>query len=74
MEGLLEGNYEIGELTYPKQISSFPLKRILGEYIRQRIGVPNGARITRRNLENYGRTTIDVSLIGQGLYYFDFSV
>lgn len=74
MEGLLEGNYDIGEVTYPKQISSFPLKKILGEYIRQRIGVPNGARITRRHLENYGRTTIDVSLIGEGLYYFDFSI
>ncbi|MGD0887205.1 MAG: restriction endonuclease PLD domain-containing protein [Thermodesulfovibrionales bacterium] len=74
MEGLLEGNYEIDGVKYPKQISSFPEKRVLGEYIRRRIGVPLGARVTRRHLENYGRTHIDVSLQGEGIYYFDFSV
>ena len=30
--------------------------------------------ITYADLEAYGRTSIDVSLQGEGVYYFDFSV
>ncbi len=74
MEGLLEGNRTINGVLYPKQISSFPEKSILGAYIRSRLGVPSGTLVTRRHLENYGRTHIDVSLQGEGIYYFDFSV
>lgn len=74
MEGLLEGNYPIEGLIYPKQISSFPEKRILGEYVRRRLGIPIDARVTRRTLEQYGKTYIDVSLLNEGVYYFDFSV
>ncbi|MCX7759481.1 MAG: NgoFVII family restriction endonuclease, partial [bacterium] len=74
MEGLLEGNYPIKGINYPKQISSFPEKRILGEYIRRRIGVPLGHRVTKRDLDRYGRSDIEVSLLAEGIYYFDFSV
>ncbi|MBL7994867.1 NgoFVII family restriction endonuclease [bacterium] len=74
MEGLLEGNYPVNGVIYPKQISSFPEKRHLGSYIRQRIGVADGARVTRRHLERYGRTHIDVSLQTEGVYFFNFSV
>ena len=74
MEGLLEGTQPVDETSYPKQISSFPEKNLLGSYIRQRIGVPDGGRVTRRDLERYGRTDIDVSLQAEGVYFFNFSV
>jgi hypothetical protein len=74
MEGLMEGNYELESVVYPKQISSFPVKSIMGSYIRRRIGVPDEARITRQDLVRYGRTHIDVSLQSERVYYFDFSV
>jgi hypothetical protein len=74
MEGLLEGNQNENGLIYPKQISSSPQKSIMGQYIRSRLGVPNGYFITRDDLINYGRTDITVSLIDEGIYSFDFSV
>jgi len=74
MQGLLEGTQPVDGIKYPKQIASAPQKSILGEYIRKRVGVPLGARITKRHLNAYGRTNIDVSLEAEGVYYFDFSV
>lgn len=74
MEGLLEGSQPVNDMIYPKQISSFPAKAELGEYIRTRIGVPLGQPVRRHHLERYGRTDIQVSLLGDGVYQFDFSV
>lgn len=77
MTGLLEGSVvkkEDGKtVLYPKQISSSPQKSILGEYIRKRLGVEKEEPITMKDLDKYGRTSIDVSLLGEGIYYFDFS-
>ncbi len=74
MEGLLEGSQRIGDIVYPKQISSFPSKAELGQYIRTRIGVPLGQPVRRHHLEQYGRTDIRISLLGDGVYKFDFSI
>ncbi|MEI6524142.1 MAG: restriction endonuclease PLD domain-containing protein [Bacteroidota bacterium] len=74
MEGLLEGSQPIDDVIYPKQISSFPVKAQLGEYIRRRIGVPLGQPVRKHHLEKYGRFDITVSLINEGVYQFDFSV
>lgn len=78
MLGLLEGNRidkSSGQnILYPKQISSFPKKSILGKYLRNRMKIPEGKYISYEDLEKYGRTTVDVSLQGEGVYYFDFSV
>lgn len=74
MDGLLEGSQPIGDLIYPKQISSFPRKSQLGEYLRNRIGVPLGQPVRRFHLNRYGRFDIAVSLISEGVYKFDFSV
>jgi hypothetical protein len=74
LKGLMEGSQPIDGVRYPKQISTFPNKRDFGAYIRNRIGVPSGSRVTKAQLEAYGRTHIDVSLMGEGIYYFDFSV
>ncbi len=78
MTGLLEGTraktVDGVRLEYAKQISSTPNKKILGKYIRKRLSVPEGQAITISDLERYGRKTIDISLQGDGVYYFDFSV
>jgi hypothetical protein len=74
MEGLLEGSQQVNGMIYPKQISSFPVKSELGKYIRTRIGVPLGQPVRKSHLEKYGRTDIQVSLLGDGVYKFDFSV
>lgn len=78
MTGLLEGSVpkiiDGKKELYPKQISSTPSKAELGKYLRTRMGVKEGQRITYQDLQAYGRTTIDVSLQGDGIYYFDFSV
>lgn len=62
------------KVAYPKQISSHPSKSELGKYLRDRLGVAEGTAITMDDLVKYGRDTIDVSLQGEGIYYFDFSV
>lgn len=74
MEGLLEGTNNVDGIPYPKQISSFPAKNQMGEYLRTRIGVPHGQPVRKHHLEKYGRTDISVSLIGEGIYKCDFSV
>lgn len=75
MMGLLEGQTSpINGLIYPKQLSSSPSKSILGKYIRRRLGVDINHTITKSDLKRYGRTSIDISLIGEGIYYLDFSV
>ena len=74
MEGLLEGTQFIDDVPYPKQICSSPRKNILGVYLRNRLGFNLEHLITRQDLDRYGRTHIDISLQGDGIYYFDFSV
>ena len=74
MEGLLEGTNNVDGIAYPKQISSFPIKSEMGVYLRNRLGVPLGQPVRRHHLDNYGRTDIRVSLLGNGIYSCDFSV
>ncbi len=74
MEGLLEGSQPQDGPFYPKQISSFPSKSEMGIYLRNRIGVPLGLPVRRFHLDRYGRTDIAISLLGEGVYKFDFSI
>ncbi|CCZ11762.1 ngoFVII restriction endonuclease [Prevotella sp. CAG:1092] len=76
MIGLLEGQQTktINGLVYPKQLSTSPSKSILGKYLRKRLGVDLNHTITKSDLLRYGRTSIDISLVGEGIYYLDFSV
>ena len=73
MEGLLEQTQLIDGVAYPKAISSSPKKNILGIYLRRRLGVPLDYQITKSDLERYGRTDIEISLLEEGVYYLDFS-
>jgi hypothetical protein len=75
MGGLLEAKQtKKNGVDYPKNFSSSPRKNIMGEYIRARLGVTLGTRVTLADLEQYGRTHIDISLQNEGVYSFDFSV
>lgn len=73
MDGSLEGNNNIDGVMYPKQLTS-KIKSEIGLYIRNRINVPSGAPVSRIHLEEYGRSDVKVTLVGQGIYELDFSV
>lgn len=74
MTGLLEGSQIVDGVSYPKQISSSPRKNIMGQYLRKRLGISDKVVVTKKILEEYGRTHIDISLLENGIYYLDFSV
>lgn len=76
MQGRLEGSQPLpnSDIKFPKQIASFPHKDELGIYIRERLNIPLGQRVLREDLVKYGRDTISVSIIEEGVYYLDFSV
>ena len=73
MTGLFFGSQEIDGIKYPKQVSSFPAAE-MGKYIRQRLNVPEGQPVRKFHLNRYGRNTIGISIISEGVYKFDFSV
>lgn len=75
MTCLLEGTQQIEGEIYPKQISTYNDKSILGTYLRNRIGVLNTHRITRSDLQTYGRENVRVTFDGENnTYHFDFSI
>ncbi|SHL15390.1 restriction endonuclease PLD domain-containing protein [Alicyclobacillus tolerans] len=47
---------------------------LLGEYFRNRLGLANGAFITKEDLIRYGRTDVDFYKIDDETYVMDFSV
>lgn len=47
---------------------------LLGEYLRNRIGVANGAFVTKKDLERYGRTDVTFYKIDEEQFFMDFSV
>lgn len=73
MQVKLEGSQKFDNAKYPKQISSFPAKSVLGKYLRLRIGVPEGQRVQRTDLIRYGKDHILISKLEDGLYKADFS-
>ncbi|WP_418302146.1 hypothetical protein [Lysinibacillus fusiformis] len=75
MTCLLEGSQEVNGLEYPKQLSTYNDKSVLGVYLRTRLGVSNTHLITRNDLRNYGREDIDIYYDERNdIYHFDFSV
>lgn len=47
---------------------------LLGEYFRNRLGMPNGSFIQKTDLMNYGRTDVTFYKIDDEHYFLDFSV
>lgn len=46
----------------------------LGEYFRNRLGLRNGAFVSKQDLLNYGRTSVDFYKIDDEQYFMDFHV
>jgi len=59
---------EQGQTIHTPQNNSY-----LGEYFRNRLGLANGAFVTRNDLERYGRTDVIFYKVGDE-YYMDFHV
>jgi len=75
MTCLLEGSQEVDGIEYPKQLSTYNDKSILGVYLRTRLGVSDIHLITRNDLRNYGREDINIYYDERNnIYHFDFSV
>lgn len=62
------------EQEHDKAITTPMNNSQLGEYLRYRIGVPNGEFVTKEALERYGRTDITFQKIDEEQFYMDFSV
>ncbi len=80
MSVLFEGSQPINGSNYPKQISSIPNKNILGLYLRERLSLAPVSdrrlpreKITRAILESYGRSSISLNLIQEGVYSANFT-
>jgi hypothetical protein len=46
---------------------------LIGEYFRNRLGLPSGALVKREDLEKYGRTDVEFYKIDDETYFMDFS-
>lgn len=57
-----------------KAITTPDNNSLLGEYFRNRLSLPNGAFVTRADLDRYGRTDVTFVDMQDGSYYMDFSV
>ena len=55
-----------------KAIHSVESNSILGEWIRKRIGAPDGGYITKQMLEHYGKTYVTFRKYDDGTYLLDF--
>ena len=56
-----------------KAIETYDNNSILGAYIRQRIGVASGAFVETRDLMRYGRDSVKLTKIHEGLYFLNFA-
>lgn len=75
MECMVEGTQEIDHITYPKQLSSAWDKSEIGVYLRRRLGVASGVRVTMDDLDRYGRRYVEITRDNRmNVYYMDFSV
>jgi hypothetical protein len=75
MQLVAEGTQPLdGKGAFPKQMTSYADKSLLGLYLRSRIGVSAPLPITRIDLDRYGRNDIQVTFIEPSRIFLDFSV
>ena len=67
------GTQKEGGLRHPNCITTYGTTTIMGDYLRQRMGLEPGIFVTERMLKDYGRDTITIKLISPGHYFMDFS-
>lgn len=63
-----------GQKSNASAISTPQGNALLGEYFRNRLGLPYGTKITRKHLEDYGRTDVEFFKNDDETYEMDFSV
>ena len=73
MTGILEGTQNVNGERFPNKIGSYRDKKILGDYLRDRMGLEQGVFVTETDFINYGRDNIGIKKIGDSTYQFDFS-
>ena len=73
MTGILEGTQNVNGERFPNKIGTYKDKKILGDYLRSRMGIEHGAFVTKMDFINYGRNNIGIKKIGDSTYNFDFS-
>ena len=56
-----------------KAITTPKSNALLGEYFRNRLGLPNGAFISKEDLKSYGRTDVTFIKIDDEQYFMDFA-
>ena len=56
-----------------KAIHSVPSNAILGKYFRERLGLKDGEFVTRKHLDDYGRTSVTFVKMEDGTYRMDFA-
>lgn len=55
-----------------KALHSAESNAILGEWIRKKMGAPSGGFVTKKMLENYGKTYVTFRKYADGVYLLDF--
>ena len=55
-----------------KALQTAESNAILGEWLRQRLGIPSGSFIQKKMLENYGKTYVTFRKYEDGTYLLDF--
>jgi hypothetical protein len=73
MTGILEGTQNVNGERYPNKIGTYRDKKILGDYLRSRMGLEQGVFVSETDFINYGRNNIGIKKIGDSTYQFDFS-
>lgn len=57
-----------------KQLTTPDSNQILGKYLRHRLGLQSGAKVTFHDFQKYGRSDVKIYKQSSSLYYLDFSV
>jgi hypothetical protein len=73
MTGILEGTQNVNGVRYPNKIGTYRDKKILGDYLRGRMGLELGVFVTESDFIKYGRDNVGIKKIGDSTYQFDFS-
>ena len=71
LQCVVQGNKE--DDPVPKQLTTTNNNSEIGRYFRRRLGVKEGAPVTKEDLEKYGRDHVVIHKIGDGTYYMDFN-
>ncbi len=70
MQCVTQGNKETDPV--PKQFTTTYNNSEIGRYFRRRLNLPEGAFVTKADLDRYGRTSVGLYKLDDGTYYMEF--